>query len=349
MEKTLRIIATIMVFAAVMTGCTKTEDTATEALKQGKATIERIMDFKSRMEEAKANPGMKSTTYISVDDAVWNVEALFNLTYAYPELAYGKTVDCDTTLYLPVSPNDSVSINDLAAFYGMMYDAVRAIYRSVDLDDKRFLILDVEEGERSGNVQAIGLHTVQGSVKGLPPTPPDSLQPWRGPFTNSPAWYYGANGGNNQGIEPMDCDAADTLCGMLNAVLVAHAPENYEYIYTGIIRKQSTGCQNYPFSHDWFPDISPDYCEFYRENPTPGDYWLDADLLNFHYFGETHLILDIIPNENPPVVSADKFLFKVVIEDHQFDGSLRKIWHHTRTYYGDRAVVWNGSVPRDNL
>ena len=348
MRKTLQTIIAILAFAAVVTACTKTEDTANEAVRQGEATIERIMDFKQQMEEAKANPGMKSSVYMSVDDAVWNIEALFNLTYAYPELAYGKTVDCDTTLYLPVSANDSVSINDLSTFYGQMLNAVQAIYRSVDLDDKQFLILDVEAGEHNGNMQAIGLHTVQGSERGTPLTPPDPPQPWRGPFTNSPAWYYGANGGNNQGIEPMDCDAADTLSGMLNAVLVAHAPENYEYIYTGIMTKQSNGCQQYTFSHDWFPDISPDYCEFYRENPTPGDYWLDADLLNFHYYGETQLILDILPNELPHAVPADKNLFKIVVEDCNSTDPER-IWHHTYAYYGDRAVIWHGTVPKGNL
>ena len=146
----------------------------------------------------------------------------------------------------------------------------------------------------------------------------------------------------------MDCDAADTLSGMLNAVLVAHAPENYEYIYTGIMRKQSTACHNYSFSHDWFPNINSDYCEFYRENPTTDDYWLDADLLNFHYYGETHLILDILPNELPHAVPADKNLFKIVVEDRKSTAPAR-IWHHTYAYYGNRCVVWHGTVPKGNL
>ena len=348
MKKTLRIIATLMVFATTVAGCTKTEDTANEAVQQGEATLARIMDFKQQMEEAKANPAMKSTTYMSIADAVWNVEALFNLTYAYPVANYGTTVTRDTTLYLTVCSNDSVLVNDLSTFYGQMMNAVQAICQSVDLDDKQFLILDVEAGERHGSEQAIGLHTVQGNLKGTPPVPSDSLQPWRGPFTNSPAWYYGANGGNNQGIEPIECDAADTLSGMLNAILVAHAPENYEYIYTGIMTKQSNGCQQYTFSHDWFPNISPDYCEFYKENPAAGDYWLDADLLNFHYYGETHLILDILPNELPHAVPADKSLFKIVIEDRNSTDPER-IWHHTYTYYGNRFIVWHGTVPKGNL
>lgn len=50
MRKTLQTIIAILAFAAVVTACTKTEDTANEAVRQGEATIERIMDFKQQME-----------------------------------------------------------------------------------------------------------------------------------------------------------------------------------------------------------------------------------------------------------------------------------------------------------
>ena len=70
--------------------------------------------------------------------------------------------------------------------------------------------------------------------------------------------------------------------------------------------------------------------------------------MNFHYYGETHLILDIIPNEYP-TVPLDKNLFKVVIEDESNCDTTVKIWHHTYTYYGNRAVVWHGTVPKGNL
>ena len=335
----------IMVVVAV-TSCKKEQ--ANTDLANGEATLARILDFKEQVDYYKANPNVKDGQTITLDEAIWNIEALFNLTYAYPELSYGHTVTADTVLYLPLQADQSVLLTDLTVFYGQMFEVVQTIYHSIELDDKQFLILNVEAGERHGSQQAINLHTVQGNLKGIPPTPPNPPQPWRGPFTNSPAWYYGANGGNNQGIEPIDCDAADTLSGMLNAVLVAHAPENYEYIHTGIMTKQSNGCQQYTFSHDWFPDISPNYCEFYRENPTPDDYWLDADLLNFHYYGETHLILDILPNELPNAVPADKNLFKIVVEDRSSTNPAR-IWHHTYTYYGNRAVVWHGTVPKGNL
>lgn len=161
MKKTHQIITVLVAVVTLLTGCTKTENSVNKALKQGEATMNRIMDFKTQMEEAKTNPEMKSVVYMSIADALWNVEALFNLTYAYPEDSYGRTITCDTTLCLPVSSNDSVSINDLTVFYSQMFDAVQVIYQSIDIDDKQFIILDVEAGERNGGLHAINLHTVQ--------------------------------------------------------------------------------------------------------------------------------------------------------------------------------------------
>ena len=68
----------------VFTGCNKNEDPADEALKQGEATLARIMNFKQQVDYYKANPAIKDGETVTLDEAIWNIEALFNLTYAYP-------------------------------------------------------------------------------------------------------------------------------------------------------------------------------------------------------------------------------------------------------------------------
>ena len=276
------IVATV---ASFMVSCSKKEDPTDAVVKQGEATVARVMDFKQMLEAAKTNVDAKTAVYMSIADAVWNLEALFNFTYAYPDESYGQTVSCDTTLYLSVCTNDSVLLTDLSVFYDRMFVAVQTLYQSIDLDDKQFLILDVEAGERNGNMQAITLHTVQGSVTETSTPTPDPPQPWRGPFTNGLTWYYGENGGNLQGLAPMNIDAADTLTRMLNARLVPQAPENYEYVYTQILNKASTTPLQYPFSHDWFPNLSPDYCEFYRYNPSGDDLYPSVSFLGGTFFG----------------------------------------------------------------
>ena len=344
MKKTNPIIITaLLAVAALMTGCSKTEDTASEALKQGEATLARIMDFKSLLEEAKANPDAKSTGYMSVADAVWNVEALFNLTYAYPELAYGTTVACDTTLYLPVCANDSVSVSNLSVFYGQMFDAVQAIYQSVDLDDKQFLILDVEAGERNGSLQAIGLHTVQGSLRGEQPEP-GTPQQWE-PFEEGSPWYYGEDLGRLDGTFYGEMDAADTLSRMLNANLVQKAPGGFTYIYTNVIMKELYNWDHVEYSHNSYPGCGP-YCEFYKVNPSATDYLLDTDQMNFHYFGERYLATDYLRTYGYPLVPTTHYLVNITIDDHSLSP---KIWHHTQVTYGHRDGVGKNEIVKGNL
>ncbi len=338
MKKTHLIIVTALAIAAFSAGCTKTDDTAIDAVKHGEATLTRIMDFKSLLEEAKANPDAKSTGYMSVADAVWNVEALFNLTYAYPELTYGTTVACDTTLYLPVCANDSVSVSNLSVFYGQMFDAVQAIYQSVDLDDKQFLILDVEAGERNGGLQAIGLNAMQGSV--VDDTDAYSY-PRENPFEEGVSWYYGENGGNSNGQFINVLDAADTLSRMLNANLVQVAPEGWQYSYTNIKMKQLGLHQHWPYINGSNPDVGP-YCEFYKENPTPQEYWMSSMQMNYHYYGERYLVQDVFRNDATDPIPSNYYLFHVSIEDRNLSGDT--ILHHTQARYGYRIVARPGDV-----
>lgn len=336
------IIIALLAVAVIMTGCSKTEDTASEALKQGEATLARIMDFKTLLEEAKANPDAKSNGYMSVADAVWNVEALFNLTYAYPELTYGTTVACDTTLYLPVCANDSVSVSNLSVFYGQMFDAVQAIYQSVDLADKQFLILDVEAGERNGSFQAIELYTVQGSFRGEQPGP-DTLQSWE-PFEEGSPWYYGKDLGRLDGSLYGEMDAADTLSRMLNALLVPKAPSGFTYIYTNIITKELEDSDHCGYTHNSYPGCGP-YCEFYKENPSETDCLLDTEQMNFHYFGERYLV-NVYLRTYKNLVPSTHYLVNVVISDNE---TTAKIWHHTQATYGHREGVSKNEMTKSNL
>ena len=322
--------------AAFMVGCKKEQMPEAVEAREDETTLDLIKDFKSQLEAVEATPNERTAAYMSVADAVWNLEALFNITYAYPTETYSETVSCDTTLNLYVCANDSVLLTDLSAFYGQMFAAVQTLYQTVDLDNKEFLILDVEAGERNGSLQAIRLNTIQGSVTTAAPVNPNpDPQQWKGPFTNGLTWYYGENGGTSNGLFQGIMDAADTLTRTLNARLVPQAPENCEYYYTNICGKTSIYNTIYAFSHEWFPNIASHHCEFYRAYPTPDDYWLDPDLMNFHYYGECHLVQVEFRSGNDPVPSTHS-LFQVQVKEYENDTA---IGHQTEALYGIRGVI----------
>lgn len=335
-------VLSLAVIAVTVNSCQK-EPTAPDT-SQGEATVARIMNFRQQVDYYKAHPGVKDGEAVTIDEAVWNIEALFNLTYAYPELSYGHTVTADTVLYLPLQSDNTVLLTDLTVFYGLMYEVISGIYHDIELDNKQLLLLDVEAGEQHGNQQAIRLQSVQGSVKGIqPPTP--QLIVWA-PFAEGSDWYYGENKGRRDGSFYTEMDAADTLTNMLNALLVPKAPVGQEYIYTGIMMKELPYEMHIPFSHNLYQG---DYCEFYIQNAEEDDKWLNTSQMNFQYYGEHYLVLNILPNYDgggqSPVPSEYK-LFNVTIEDYKTQTT---IGHHTKAYYGQRETIYYNIVVKSNL
>lgn len=349
-------IVIVATTAAFLIGCKKDDSTTTAAdtptaneLARGEATLAKIMDFKQQVDYYQSYPDVKDGTTMSIDEAIWNIEALFNLTYAYPELSYGRTVTADTVLYLPVSVDNTVLLTDLTVFYGQMYEVISDIYHGIELDSKQFIILDVEAGDLHGGQQAIKLHSVQGSVKGIPPTPPGPPQQWE-PFEEGSDWYYGEDGGRRDGTLLYVMDAADTLANMLNAILVPKAPNGQAYIYTEIMMKELPYEIHLSFSHNFYQG---EYCEFYMENAEADDKWLNTSQMNFQYYGERHLVLSVLRDYDDgiqgPVPSNFKF-FNVTIEDyHSSSDQDLTIGHHTKAYYGQRETIYYNIIVKDNL
>lgn len=347
------IMATLMValvVAAVFVGCKKEKETgnaptdnATPAETQ--AILERINNFKETIAYYQENPVVKDGETESVDDAIWDIEALFNFTYSYPELSYSRTISYDTTLYLPVN-DKQVLLTDLTIFYGQMYEAISELYHNTELPDKQFLILDVEEGELHGNTLAVKLHSVQGSVRETP-TPPEPPQVWMGPFEEGIRWHFGQTFGGPNGEEG---NAATEITEKINQIVSPKAPEGFFYQYVNIITKESLGHLNeYGFSHHLF-SYENMFCEFCKNNPSLEDEWLNSDMLNFHYWGERELVLNRLPNQEDQVgvVPSTHSFFEIHIEPmhiRQVDG-YQKIYHTTIAKYGEKIIVGTNSISR---
>lgn len=344
MKKTALLLKALLVVSIATTAVScKKEPTAPDT-SQGEATVARIMNFRQQVDYYKAHPGVKDGETVTLDEAIWNIEALFNLTYAYPNLSYGHTVTADTLLYLPLQSDNTVLLTDLTVFYGQMYEVISGIYHDIELDNKQLLILDVEAGEQHGNQQAIRLQSVQGSVKGIqPPTP--QLIVWA-PFSEGSDWYYGENKGRRDGSLYSEMDAADTLSNMLNAILVPKPPVGQEYIYTAIMMKELPYETHIPFSHNLYQG---EYCEFYIQNAGEEDVWLSISQMNFQYYGERHLVLNILPDYvdgNQLQVPSDFKLFNVFVDDYH---TLTNIGHHTKAYYGQRETIYYNIIVKGNL
>lgn len=350
MKKFYILIGVLAGIAVAMLACKKDSEPVANSANpnppETQAVLDRVNAFRSQIEYYKANPAVKDGETESIDDAIYDIEALFNFTYAYPELSYSRTISYDTTLFLPVS-NGRVLMTDLTLFYGRMYEAISELYHSAELSDKQFLILDVEAGELHGNTLSVNLHTVQGSVRGIQPPVEPPVQ-WMGPFEEGERWHACKEDG---GANHEDGNAATILTYWINQLAVPQAPAGYSYQYTNIIKKISLEeASSYPFSRPGF-DVPDTSCEFYVNHPTSEEEWLDSDQLNFHYWGEKYLVFNYLTNEIPIVPSTHVF-FNVEIKAYSTDRGNNvydKIWHETTASYGVQLLVGQGTIIKAEL
>ena len=332
---------------AVVVSCQKEkadETPATQKDSSSQEAIARIVDFKQQVEFHKAHPGMRTTSFVSIKDAVWNIEALFNYTYAYPELCYGRLVTVDTAMRLPVCPNDSVSMSDLTAFYENMFATIGNTYRCVTLPNKHFVLLDVEVGERNSNSITIMLHSVQGSVVETPSN-------GRDPFHEGEWWYYGENSGgwcSNSG------DASQVLTEFVNLELTPPAPSIGYYCYNDIVSRFSLTPSNYPYQNPGY-NVPDSYCEFeVVGNPYIEDTCLilNYEQLNFHFHGELDLVQNRLYTNGPNDLHVP-FLVDINFE-YESEGvgenrTYTRAYHWTTACYGIRLLVLPGQNERGSL
>lgn len=345
MRKTTFILAAFVALATMgLVSCQKENTdtkTDTEQTHKDNATVARILDFKEQVEHYNGPTGTRDASYVSVEDAVWNLEALFNYTYAYPELCYSRTVSADTVMYLPLCSNDSVLMSDLASFYGDIFGAVNALYQSVELTDKQFILLNVEAGDNLLNQMEIILEAVQGSVD-------ESRLPNGDPFLPGEWWYYGGNMG---GWNSTEGDAAQMLTWWVNRALTPAPPATGYYCYTMITRRESTTPSDYPYTNPNY-NVSDLYCEFeVMGNPYVDDSLLvlNSEQLNFHYHGELELVQNRLYQGNAFVTLTP---FKVLIEADQEmenDRDYTRVFHHTKAWYGRRDLCLPNSHVRESL
>lgn len=351
MKKFYILIGVLAGIAVAMLACKKDSEPVANSANpnppETQAVLDRVNAFRSQIEYYKANPAVKDGETENIDDAIWDIEALFNFTYAYPELSYSRTVSYDTTLYLPVN-DKQVLLTDLTVFYGQMYEAISDLYHKTELSDKQFLILDVEAGELHGNTLSVNLHTVQGSVRGIQPPVEPPVQ-WMGPFEEGERWHFGWEQGGSNGEEG---NAATKITEWINRLITPKAHDGFFYQYIHVITKESFDAEMYPFSHDLF-SFENKFCEFCFYSPSFEDEWLDSDQLNFHFWGERHLVLNELPNQvdNVGLVPPTHSFFEINIEPmcvRQGDG-YQKIYHVTTAKYGEKILVGTYSINRAEL
>jgi len=239
-----------------------------------------FVQFRDKVRYIHDNPGYKSCEVMDANEAIRQIESLFNATYGFPDEKYGKTKTNKTIVLIGVNDSEEVLLDDVVTTFDEIINIVTQFYYQCEFTQKGFLLLDLEKGETADGQVEIILRSVIGENEG----------DWN-PFGTEDYWWYGDKAGdcqwNNAGT-----DAAEKIQEAVNIYRpLVSPPPGYIFTYSAFE-------QIVLFGHEYENEMGEKLI-FYKENESGSFTWedkcLDPDEMNFHFYGEREVIYFRIP------------------------------------------------------
>ncbi|MDD3701919.1 MAG: hypothetical protein RBR10_11410 [Bacteroidales bacterium] len=291
--------AILTLASLLMQGCHK-EPQSAEPISQSDETVYTlkaaqlvadINKFKQKLTTMHKNPTLKSGEVMGTEEACWNIETLFNVTYGFPDLNYSKTITDTALVYLPVDASGNALLEDVVTLYEEILGIITNFYLATNFDEKGFLFMQLKTGEMINGQLEILVRSVTGEQRSTPTEP----QEWN-PFEDNEEWWYGELYGKCD-HDPLyfGTDAAKKIEFYLNTKrpLPPSPPTGFRYIYVDhedILK----------YGHEYI-DNEGNYLIFFIEredgNFSHDEKCLNNEELNFHYHGQRKVIYNIIPEE----------------------------------------------------
>lgn len=292
--------------------------------------VGKIKKFKTQVVEKEYLT--KGDSFMPLDSVIWNVEALFNASYTFPDRKYVETVKQSLEFFVSVNDQNEVPISVVADLYDDVIDAVRQAYANDGINvDKSLMAVDVEKGEKNGDTISIIVYVISGRVNENSTV----TTPVEGPFGPGDCWYFGEYGGSCDDPSVL-CDAAEIIEDSINFYFRGTRVPNTEYrsINFNVTKVLLEG-------NEYVDENGNYYIYFYSINEnTP--YYLDYDLLNYYYYKELVLILNVVPTNllnqgslppNPVFLEVDINGLIGCVNNH-----ICAQHHHTITYCSKELI-----------
>ena len=288
-------IATIV--GALVASCKKEKETVSNEKvqtevndPQNDAIVNRILDFKKKVEERKANPGMKSGETMTLEEAMDNVVDLFNVTYTEPMAYYTTTESHQFSINVPLTVGGKVLVDDVVAAYEQAVAEAREVYHASTFANKGYRRLMVScEIQRDGEV-SLDFDGQFGS-KNDHPQPPIPDPHYVGPFSEGDDWHYLCGMGSCDGTPLGGADR------MIQDTLMQEVRAKWPVPYDG-----GRGVFTHLVTISFAPTAQITHNVFYRNDieNTCIEWQEMNDLL--HY--ERELVFEVIPSgsEDPVIV-----------------------------------------------
>ena len=327
-------IGALFMAVAVFYSCSKQEITDQPVTGNGEVTMSegdinfqnKLVRFRDKVEYIRENPDYKSGEVMDADSALLHIETLFNATYSFADEQYGRTNTKRTTVFIDVTSNDEVDMDNVVSTFDEIINIVTQFYYQCDFEQKGFILLDLEKGDVVGNQVEIYLRAVIGEKGG----------DWN-PFGPDDDWWFAFGKGDCDWNDP-GTDAAEEIQEAINTNKpIVSPPPGYRFAYRSY--EQIT-----LFGHE-YEDESGAKLMFYIEKEngifTIHDKCLIPDEMNFHFNGEKEVIYTRVPvtlNKPSNWVFMECDL-EGKVEPNPNAGDIPSIHHNNKLTYALRYLV----------
>ena len=252
---------------------------------EAKAIVSKIRRFREQLDNK--DEVIRSGLSVPVDSVVWNIEALFNAEYTFPDRKYSQTVNQELDFYIDLDRSGEVSFNVVADLYDDVTASVRQAYSNDGITaDKSLLAVAVEKEYVVGDRAKIKVYVISGKVDHK-----NSVYDLtQGPFQPDDCWYFGEYGGT--------CDDPSVLG---DAAEMIEDTINYYYRETSVPQRGMRRLHYSLFNvnlegNEYLDDDGVPYIYFYSVNGEPPVY-LDHEMLNYYYNREVEVLMQILPSD----------------------------------------------------
>ncbi|MGN0032572.1 MAG: hypothetical protein ACI358_02150 [Candidatus Limimorpha sp.] len=305
-----------------------------------KSVVGKIKKFKNQLSDIDFVT--RETSYMPLDSVIWNVEALFNVSYTFPESKCTETVKQKLVFTVNVNDEDEVLMREVYDLYEDVKTSVREVYANDGIvNDKSLFAVVVDEGMRHGSSVDIVVNVISGKVD----TSTSSVL-FENPFGPGDCWYFGEYGGSC--LDPSILyDAAEILEDSINyhyaecrVPYSGYRGINVNLVEYGLIGSEYLDSNNEP------------YLFFWKEEDVP-PYFLDYEDLNYYYNRELYVLLELLPEDliaQGIMPIAPAFLDVDIQGIHIEISEVDYLIHRNSITYGCRLLIPEGELdPARNI
>ena len=240
--------------------------------------LEQLRTFKKQMEHVKANPEVKTGETIALEEALWDVENFFNLTYSDAESYYSKINEHELVFSIPVDMQQQVTVHDAVNFYEQVVGQAREALASEAFDNKGFVSLTLKSisTDAKGTIVTFSGRTGGRCNYNLPSA---HLE---GPFGDEDDWMFAAPLGK--------CDDPDIPSGA--------DEQMQEQLYANLILpfvRDDDDCRNIYVDRRRFVFDGTTYSGIYYNEDA--DLCINHEEMNDYYAAEKRVITQTIPTQ----------------------------------------------------